>query len=79
MKVADPYTLKKGDRVRLMYMPNDPDPVPVGTLGTVQWVTDLHGFRDKETQVIMKWDNGRSLCCICPPDVLEIVRPAEEK
>ncbi len=27
--------LKKGDRIRLVSMPQDPDPIPVGSLGTV--------------------------------------------
>ena len=61
--------LQAGDRVRLVHMGNDPDPIPHGMTGTVQLVTELH-FKDKEKQVLVAWDNGRSLSCICPPDVL---------
>ncbi|NDD52269.1 DUF4314 domain-containing protein [bacterium] len=68
--------LKPGDRIQLLSMPNDPNPIPVGTLGTVVMVTPLH-FKEKETQVLVKWDNGRNLSCICPPDVFSLV-PAEE-
>mgnify|MGYP006271067963 CR=1 FL=1 len=64
--------VKKGDRIRLVHMPNDPDPIPPGTEGTVTDVLPLH-FHEKETQILVRWDNGRSLSCICPPDSVEII------
>jgi hypothetical protein len=49
---------KPGDRIRLLSMPDDPDPLPAGSLGTVQRVTDI--------QIAVRWDNsGRSLM-LCP-------------
>jgi len=74
MRLADPAALEIGDRIRLIDMPNDPDPIPTGTEGTIEAVTDLN-FRDKpEYQLIVKWDNGRRLSCICPPDLVELVQ-----
>lgn len=67
---------KKADRVRLVFMPNDPDPIPEGTEGTVEEVVDIDWGQDKKTQVYVRWDNGRTLSCICPPDFLEILPPA---
>lgn len=65
---------KTGDRVRLLHMPDDPDPIPVGTEGTVRMITPLQFFGEKEqTQVTISWDNGRSLSCLCPPDRLEVL------
>ena len=58
-------TLQKDDRIELIRMDNDPTPVPVGTKGTVTYVTDLGRG---ETQVGVKWDNGRSLSLILPHD-----------
>lgn len=43
----------KGDRVRLLAMPDDPDPIPYGSEGTVEYADRL--------QVRVKWDNGRGL------------------
>ena len=68
---------KKGDRVRLVFMPNDPDPIPEGTEGTVLDVQHMDWGHDKFSQVSVKWDNGRGLSCVCPPDHLEIIQPAQ--
>ena len=46
-----------GTRLEVISMFNDPDPVPPGTLGTVELV---NGMGDIE----VKWDNGRSLSLI---------------
>jgi hypothetical protein len=63
--------LKKGDRIRLVSMPHDPDPIPVGSLGTV---LDVHEHSDW-TQVDIDWDNGRSLMLTLPDDRVAIVEP----
>jgi hypothetical protein len=73
MTAVDPYTVEVGDRIRLLDMPNDPDPVPAGTEGVVKMVTDIGLRQKKEIQLVVKWDNGRNLSCICPPDLVEIV------
>lgn len=45
-----------GDRVRVTgVMANDPDPIPVGTEGTVTGVSEFAG------QIFVAWDNGRRL------------------
>lgn len=46
-----------GKRVRLDYMPDDPNPIKTGTEGTIIHVDDLG-------QLVMKWDDGRSLSLI---------------
>lgn len=68
---------KKGDRVKLVFMPNDPDPIPEGTEGTVLDVRQLDWGQDKFSQVAINWDNGRTLHCVCPPDHLEIISAAQ--
>ncbi|XZE33775.1 DUF4314 domain-containing protein [Pirellulaceae bacterium SH501] len=61
--------LKRGDRIRLVSMPDDPDPVPVGMLGTVK---EFHEHRDW-MQVEVDWDNGRYLMLTLPDDCIEII------
>lgn len=56
-----------GDRIRLVSMPNDPDPIPVGTAGTV---AGIHPQRDW-TQIDVNWDNGRTLMLSIPDDCVE--------
>jgi hypothetical protein len=62
-----------GTRIRLVAMPDDPEPVPPGTTGTV---TSVYRFADG-AQVSVDWDPsaGRSLCLWIPPDTYEEVQP----
>lgn len=68
--------IKTGNRVRLVSMPDDPDPIPVGTEGTVTLVNPVQMGPDGErnfVQILVKWDNGRSLSCVMPPDQLDVI------
>ena len=69
-------TCKKGDRIRLLSMPDDPDPIPVGSTGTVTYATT-----GTLAQVGVAWDNGRSLNLIPGTDAFDVIEdaaPAEE-
>mgnify|MGYP001860289206 FL=1 len=55
-----------GTRVRLVSMPDDPDPVPEGTCDTVLAV-------DGAGQLLMRWDNGRSLSLLPGVDSFEVL------
>lgn len=49
-----------GARIKLLSMPDDPDPIPFGSLGTV-----LDVYTDPDfAQIHVAWDNGRSLALI---------------
>lgn len=65
--------LKTGDRIRLVSMPQDPDPIPVGELGTVQRVRDFGDL----AQVEVDWDSGRTLMLTIPDDCVAIVDPSQ--
>ncbi len=67
--------LKRGDRIRLVSMPDDPDPIPVGMLGTV---TEVHEHRDW-MQVEVDWDNGRSLMLTMPDDCIAIIESCRDE
>lgn len=63
-------SLKPGDRIRLISMTNDPDPIPEGSVGTVAAV---HDHRDW-LQVEIDWDNGRALMLTLPEDSIAIIQ-----
>jgi hypothetical protein len=52
-------------------MPEDPDPIPAGSLGTVRAIHPQRGWM----QVEVDWDNGRQLMLSLPVDVIEILGP----
>ena len=72
--------LRPGDRIELLAMPEDPYPIERGSLGTVEDVHDLP-FLDcqSRTQVWVKWDSGRSLSLIMPPDQVRVLSHARPK
>jgi len=59
-----------GDRVRVTGPMDDPDPMPVGSEGTVDWVGQWNSHYTR--QVGVKWDNGRTLLLLAE-DPFEIV------
>ncbi len=61
-------TVQKGDRIRLLHMPDDPDPIMVGSTGTVTNVTT-----GPLAQVSVDWDNGRSLSLVPGMDQFEVI------
>lgn len=63
--------LKVGDRIRLVSMTDDPDPIPVGTIGTVVGIYPQHDW----TQVDVDWVCGRTLMLSIPPDRIERISP----
>ena len=68
--------IRPGDRIVLLSMPHDPDPVPVGAEGLIERARDVgHGAF---TQVEVRWDDGRTLMLSMPPDEVRVVRPAAE-
>ena len=61
--------LKVGDRIRLIQMVDDPDPILAGTIGTV---TEIHIHSDW-TQIEVSWEDNRKLMLVSPPDKFEII------
>ena len=61
-----------GTRIRLDYMDDPYAPIPSGTEGVVQAVDDAG-------QLIMHWDNGRSLSLIPGEDSFSVIEPEEEQ
>ena len=57
--------LQKGDRVELITMSQDPNPIPNGTKGVVTKANNVQGEMIYE----MQWDNGRSLSLIGSVDI----------
>lgn len=60
----------EGTRICLDRMENDPAPIPSGTKGTVIAVDDVG-------QLLMKWDNGRSLSLIPGEDSFHVIQHEE--
>ena len=69
-------TYKAGDRIELVRM-SDPCPIEPGARGTVLDTTDAPAnfpYEPKLLQeLIMKWDDGRSLSVLLPLDEVKLI------
>jgi hypothetical protein len=59
-------TVKKGDRIELIEMVDDPNPIEKGEKGTVQGIDGLG-------HILVKWDNGRSLSLVPEVDRFKVI------
>jgi hypothetical protein len=67
--------MKVGDRIELIAMPDDLNPIPAGTRGTIEHINTVEFSKtDKFTQVHAQWDNGRTLMLSIPPDKVRVIR-----
>ena len=65
--------VQKGDAIRLIKMPEDPDPIPAGSTGIVTMVTE-----GTFAQIDVRWDDsGRSLSLVPGVDQFEVIERAE--
>jgi len=60
--------LRPGSRIRLIEMPDDPDPIPAGSTGTVLAVTE-----GPYAQIDVAWDCTRSLLLVPGVDRFEVI------
>jgi hypothetical protein len=58
-----------GRRVMCKRMNEDPDPIPSGTKGTIEYIDDAN-------HIHVKWDNGRRLSLIPEVDTYEVLDKA---
>ena len=67
-------TIRTGDRIRLLSMPDDPDPIPAGSTGTIESVT-----AGPLGQIHVKWDDsGRTLSLVPGVDRFEVIERGPE-
>lgn len=64
--LAKPSPVSPGTRIRLISMPDDPDPIPTGTCGTVKEGSN-------GAQIYVDWDIPRSLCLAVGVDTYEVL------
>lgn len=64
-------TIQKGDRIKLISMKNDPNPIKVGMTGTVTNV-NTDGSREFH-QIHVEWDDGRTLRLLPYEDEFELL------
>jgi hypothetical protein len=68
--------MKVGDRVEMISMPEDPNPIEAGTKGTIRSLNKVDfGRGDSFTQIRVDWDNGRKLMVCIPPDQIRVIYP----
>lgn len=70
MTLSDSHLVElEGKRIRLIDMPDDPDPIESGTTGTILWANEFAGA----VNIVVDWDSSRTLGLVVPPDTYEII------
>jgi hypothetical protein len=65
---------REGDRIELIEMPNDPNPIKPGERGNVREVRELgEEFAPNTAEVHVDWDSGRKLLMLLPTDKARII------
>ena len=64
---------KPGQRIELVAMPDDPNPIAAGSRGTVKRVRQVGLPTNGFLQVDVDWDNGRAVMLSVPPDQFRII------
>ena len=59
-----------GQTIELLQMDNDPNPIPIGTKGKV---IKINPMPYNEKQIVVEWENGRTLMLIYPEDKFRVV------
>jgi hypothetical protein len=67
--IANVNPIKVGDRIRLISMPEDPDPIDPGTCGVIVGIYPQSDW----VQIDVQWDNGRTLMLSVAPDGVETI------
>jgi len=62
---------KVGDRIRLIQMGDDPDPIPPGTTGTVRSIGPAF---QNQNPIGVDWDIKRTLGLCWPIDQIEVIK-----
>ena len=65
--------LKPGQRIELVAMPDDPNPIALGARGTVKSMRQVGSPSNGFLQVDVAWDNGRALMLSVPPDQFTVI------
>ncbi len=68
-----PREPKVGDRICLISMTGDPNPLEVGETGTIVEIYHQDEGRDAWKQIDVDWDSGRALMLCVPLDRFELV------
>ncbi|SCW95349.1 DUF4314 domain-containing protein [Ancylobacter rudongensis] len=64
---------KIGDEIVLVFMGNDPCPIPPGTRGRVRSVNKLLFCQSDRYQIMVDWQIERSLMLVWPADQFRVV------
>lgn len=58
-------------KIMMVFMPNDPDPIKPGSLGVVESITDIGSG---QFQVSVNWEVKRGLKLIYPQDIFQLAQ-----
>jgi hypothetical protein len=67
-------TVAVGDKIKLIKMPDDPNPIASGMVGTITGIQEAYSEGDVPLTYVVLWENGKTRNVLVGVDRFELLK-----